>query len=260
MTGSPILWPGLVKAYEKELFRFDQLYRHFCEQADIAESRIWDILKRLREKVEACYVNGYLHPLSDRWGNLIDPKGDTALMKSWRLDDIPNQYHFFRKHVAPRLKEAERRRSFVVISDAFRYEAAEELTRELNGRYRFEADLSAQLAVLPSYTTFGMAALLPHEKLAYKSNGDVLVDGKPMAGLEQRSRILASHEGLAVKADDLLEMKKDQGHKNKAGHGPRAGDPPQNHHFTPPVRDDPDGTGQRSGETHNPQGGRLRGE
>ena len=32
-----------------------------------------------------------------------------------------------------------------------------------------------------------------------------------MASLEQRSRILASHEGLAVKADDLLEMKKDQG-------------------------------------------------
>jgi uncharacterized protein (TIGR02687 family) len=113
--------------------------------------------------------------------------------------------------VATRLKEAERRRSFVIISDAFRYEAAWELTKELNGKYRFEANLGAQLGVLPSYTALGMAALLPHEKLSYKPNGDVLVDGKPMASLEQRSQILASHEGLAVKADDLLEMKNDQG-------------------------------------------------
>ncbi|MBW2709779.1 MAG: BREX-1 system phosphatase PglZ type A, partial [Deltaproteobacteria bacterium] len=204
--------PGaMVNAYEKELFRFDQRYRHFCEQADIAESRIWDILKKLREKVESCYVNGYLQPLSDRWGKFIDPEGPTALMNSWRLDGIPNQSHFFRKHVEPHLKEAERRRSFVIISDAFRYEAAWELTRELNGKYRFEADLSAQLGVLPSYTALGMAALLPHEKLTYKPNGDVLVDGKPTAGLEQRSQILEAHGGLAVKADDLLEMKKEQG-------------------------------------------------
>jgi uncharacterized protein (TIGR02687 family) len=201
----------MVTAYQKELFRFDLLYRHFCEQADIAESKIWDILKKLREKVEACYVNGYLQSLADRWGKFIDPEGSTALLKSWRLDDIPNQYQFFRKHAAPRLKEAERRRSFVIISDAFRYDAAWELTKELNGKYRFEANLGAQLGVLPSYTALGMAALLPHEKLSYKPNGDVLVDGKPMASLEQRSQILASHEGLAVKAEDLLEMKKDQG-------------------------------------------------
>ncbi|HIJ41734.1 MAG TPA: PglZ domain-containing protein [Deltaproteobacteria bacterium] len=56
-----------------------------------------------------------------------------------------------------------------------------------------------------------MAVLLPHEKLAYKPNGDVLADGHPMASLEQRSRILDSVEGLAVKADDLLQMKKGEG-------------------------------------------------
>jgi hypothetical protein len=42
------------------------------------------------------------------------------------------------------------RRAFVIISDAFRYEAAQELTAELNGKYRFEATLSSQLGVLPS--------------------------------------------------------------------------------------------------------------
>ena len=202
---------AMVEAYEKELFRFDQLYRHFCEQADIAESKIWDILKKLRQKVEACYVNGYIHDLSEGWDKFIDPRGRTALLTSWRLSNLPNQQYFYQRHIAPRLKEAQKRRSFVIISDAFRYEAAEELTRELNGKYRFEAKLSSQLGVLPSHTTLGMAALLPHKKLEYKPNGEVLVDGQSMASLDQRSQILASVEGLAVKADDLLEMKKDEG-------------------------------------------------
>lgn len=201
----------MYRAYERELFRFDQLYRQFCEQADIAEAKIWDVLKKLRERVEVCYVNGYIQDLATCWGKFVDPKGSTSLLSAWRLNDIPNQQHFFEKHVAPRLKEAERRRSFVIISDAFRFEAAEELARELNGRYRFEAELGSQLGVLPSYTALGMAALLPHKKLEYKPNGDVLVDGQPMASLEQRSQILSAVEGLAVKADDLLEMKKDVG-------------------------------------------------
>jgi uncharacterized protein (TIGR02687 family) len=201
----------MVKAYERELFRFDQLYRQFCEQADIAESRLWDVLKALREQVEACYVNGYMQDLASCWGKRVDPKGNQSLLSTWRLKDIPNQQRFFERHVAPRLKEADRRRSFVIISDAFRYEAAEELTRELNGKYRFEARLSSQLGVLPSYTALGMAALLPHNRLEYKPNGDVLVDGRPMASLEQRNQILDSWEGLAVKADDLLEMKKEEG-------------------------------------------------
>lgn len=47
---------AIYKAYEQELFRFDQLYRHFCEQADIAEAKIWDVLKKLRSEIEACYV------------------------------------------------------------------------------------------------------------------------------------------------------------------------------------------------------------
>ena len=67
---------------------------------------------------------------------------------------------------------------YVVISDAFRYEAAEELARELNSRNRVKARLEAMLGVLPSYTALGMASLLPHQTLAYKQNAnlDVLVD------------------------------------------------------------------------------------
>jgi uncharacterized protein (TIGR02687 family) len=201
----------MYRAYTKDLFRLDQLYRTFCEQADMAEARIWDVLKKLREQVEAWYVNGYVQDLAACWGKFVDPKGSTALLSTWKLADVPNQQRFFDTHVAPRLREAERRRTFVIISDAFRYEAAEELTRELNGKYRFEAELGSQLGVLPSYTALGMAALLPHRELSYKPNGEVLLDGLPTASLDQRNEILSNVEGLAVRADDLLEMKQEEG-------------------------------------------------
>ena len=65
--------------------------------------------------------------------------------------------------------------------------------------------------MLPSYTALGMASLLPHKTLAYKPNGDVLVDGKPTSSTEQRDEILKAVDGMACKADDLLAMKKDEG-------------------------------------------------
>jgi uncharacterized protein (TIGR02687 family) len=103
------------------------------------------------------------------------------------------------------------RRVFVIVSDAFRYEAAQELASQLNGKYRIDAELSAQLGVLPSYTALGMAALLPHQTLAYNDSGAIRLDGLPCASLEQRSKVLASVQGVAVRAEDLMAMKKDEG-------------------------------------------------
>jgi hypothetical protein len=47
-----------------------------------------------------------------------------------------------------------------------------------------------------------MAALLPHKRLDYKAtaNTDVLVDGKPTVSLEQRSAILQTYDGIAIKS------------------------------------------------------------
>ena len=53
----------MYRAYETDLYRFDQLYRHFCEAADGAEEKSWDIVKPMRAEIEAHYGNGYLTPL-----------------------------------------------------------------------------------------------------------------------------------------------------------------------------------------------------
>ena len=198
---------AMYKGYETELFRFDQLYRHFCENADVAAAQGWDMLKPLREEIEACYCNGYLAKLALAWGKFVDAE----LPERWAIDGVRNQYQFFARHVGPWLDEADKRRAFVIISDAMRYEVAEELTACLNGTYRVQAELSSQLGVLPSYTALGMASLLPHSKLEYTEKGGVLVDGKPTASLEQRNEILSAAGGMAVKADQLLALKKEEG-------------------------------------------------
>jgi uncharacterized protein (TIGR02687 family) len=198
---------SMYRAYESELYRFDQLYRHFCESADTTEAAGWSILKPLRDDIEAHYVNWYLTNLALAWGKFIEPQG--GLLTKWQIDKVTNQFRFYERNVRPWLEEGDNRRAFVIISDAFRYEAAQELTTELNGKYRFEATLSSQLGVLPSYTALGMASLLPHKALAYKGT-DVLVDGKSSIASE-RNGILQGVGGLACKCDELMAKKKEEG-------------------------------------------------
>jgi uncharacterized protein (TIGR02687 family) len=194
-------------AYAGSLYRFDQLYRHFCEAADYAESRDWDVLKSLRKRIEQAYGTGFVAELALAWNTHLEGE----LLGLWRLDGVPNQQGFFEREVAPVLAKGADRRVFVIVSDAFRYEAAQELASQLNGKYRIDAELSAQLGVLPSYTALGMAALLPHKVLAYDEGGTIRLDGLPCASLDQRSKVLASVQGVAVRAEDLMAMKKDEG-------------------------------------------------
>ncbi len=201
----------MYRAYETTLYRFDQLYRLFHESADQAEAQGWNILKLLRDAIEAAYTNWYIPQLALAWGAFVEPTGSTALLNTWWLETVSNQYDFYRKQAQSRLDEAENRKIYVIISDAFRYEAAHELTQMLNGMYRFEATLSSQLGVLPSYTPLGMASLLPHDTLTYKENGDVLVDGKSIESIDQRHTILQAVNGLACWASDLMARKKDEG-------------------------------------------------
>lgn len=202
---------AMYAAYTGELYQFDLLYRQFHEKADQIELSGTDVLKGLREDVENCYSNWFIDHVALTWGSMVEQNNGTGLLQEWRLKNIPNQQDFFLTSVEPALKAYPTGRVYVVISDALRYEVAAELTDELNAKSRFEAAIASQLGVLPSYTALGMAALLPHESLDYKTKGDVEVNGQPTASLEQRSKILGEVSGTAIKAEDLLSMSKDKG-------------------------------------------------
>lgn len=201
-------------AYQTEIFRFDQLYRQFNYAADAVEPMGWALLHELRERIENAYSGWFIPQLGSAWSKVLEGDGKKAggLLSHWRAGNWDNQQDFYQRHVKVHL-DAGIKRVFVVISDAFRFEAAEEFVRDINGKSRFKAALTPMLGVLPSYTALGMAALLPHETLAYKlnSNLDVMADGSVVSTVEQRSDQLGKHQGVAIKADDLLAMGKDKG-------------------------------------------------
>ncbi len=71
------------------------------------------------------------------------------------------QTSFYRDYIEPLVRDGDKK-AVVIISDALRYEVAEELGSRIRQEDRFDASLDAVLGVLPSYTQLGMAALLPH--------------------------------------------------------------------------------------------------
>lgn len=199
-------------AYAKEIFLFDQYYRHFYESAGKIESG--DFLKSLRETIEDCYLNWYIPQISDAWGKFV--AGEDGFINHWQIRNFPSQQDFYQTFVAPILEKYSTTTVYVIISDAFRFEAAAELNEELNRRFGerkiIKAEITPQLGVLPSYTALGMASLLPSESLIYSPNGkDILADGMTTQGIAARQKILSKHEGAAIHLKQMLEMKTDEG-------------------------------------------------
>lgn len=203
---------ALYKAYEQDLYRFDMAYRHYCEASQRAHV---EVLKKLDDEVENCYTYWYVDNLAKNWGDRIEAE---QRFSQWRFSDISNQHEFFQRRVFPLLSKATKRRVVVIISDAFRYEAAVELRDRINDKRYSEATLSSQLGVVPSYTTLGMASLLPHNTLEYRADSenksasdDVFVDGQSSKGTAARTKILAAHGGLAVTAETVKAWSRDEG-------------------------------------------------
>ena len=189
-----------INKYIATWHRIDTAYRrcqyHLRAYAQIA------LMEKVTEWVEKAYVNNYLLPLADRWGDQVRD------MATWACEALPSQTVFYGKYVKPFMEKGQK--VVVVISDALRYEAAAELTTRLRTESRWTAELDALLGALPSYTQMGMAALLPgREQCIQLPDGTVLVDGKSSAGTENRHQILASAldgKGCALQAEKFLEM------------------------------------------------------
>lgn len=185
--------------YRDDLFRIDQLYRQYTLASKTAE--FTQPLEALNEQVENTYVTEFLSKLGISWQQQVDPVG------RWRTLAITSQSSFYDHYVAPLVRDG-RKKAVVVVSDALRYEVAEELASRIRGENKYDAKLEAMLGVLPSYTQLGMAALLPHKALGHSAGGDpVLVDGQPSNGTVNRSKILSAVGGTAIQATDFLKMK-----------------------------------------------------
>ena len=184
-------------------YLLDQLYRKYVFHTK--QSGQISILKALSDKVENLYSNNYLLTVNNNWQILVDQ------CDGWSNTNIEFQRDFFRRQVSPFLRD--KKKVFVIISDALRYEIGHELHSLIRQEDRFDAQISPMLSTLPSFTRLGMAALLPNKEIQFSDNHSttVFVDGKSTQGTENRSKILQNAvkgRAKAMRADDLLGMNK----------------------------------------------------
>lgn len=92
----------------------------------------------------------------------------------------------------------------VVISDALRYEVANELLQEL-AKEKHVATLSAYLSMLPTETKYCKPALLPHHSLALQG-AEMAVDGQVLTTTDQRTKHLGLYKdgALCITYEDVM--------------------------------------------------------
>lgn len=189
-----------VSRYVNTWHRVDTAYRKFCfyvrRYGQVA------LMEGVTELVGKTYVNGFLLPLADAWGDQVRP------LAKWDSEVHPCQTSFFGTYVQAYLSK--KQKVVVVVSDALRFEAAAEFAVQLRMENRWTAELTATLGSLPSYTQLGMAALLPgRERELTLEDGYVTVDGCSASGVNGRSNVLKAALGnsaAAVQAEAFLEM------------------------------------------------------
>jgi uncharacterized protein (TIGR02687 family) len=192
-----------IQQYARTWYRADQLYRQCLEHS--RRAGLPPLLEPLLEQVENHYTTNYVLPLNIAWQQQVDAAG------RWEAPPVRSQATFYEIAVRPFLLR--NNKVAVIISDALRYEAAEELLRLVRQEDRYDAEIEPLLAVLPSFTQLGMAALLPHEKLALAPDATATADGLPTQGTEYRRTILdraLRGKATAIKAEDLLALGRDE--------------------------------------------------
>jgi len=199
--------------YVSAWFRFDQLYRQFvfhCRKA----GRI-TLVQDLAEQVENIYTNRFLLDVNDRWQQMVDRSSP------WEVRGVPAQQEFYKRWVKP--FPTQDKKVFVIISDALRYEIADDLLSRIRQEDRYEAELEAMLGSLPSTTQIGMAALLPHKELALstEANAEILVDSMSPTGTPSRAKILdraLPGQATAIQAEEFLQMDREQARELTRSH------------------------------------------
>jgi uncharacterized protein (TIGR02687 family) len=193
-----------VQRYCHFWFRLDQMYRKFIYH--VRCSGEISLMGTLTDQVENLYSNNYLLKVNNHWQSFVDDAS------KWDATPIMLQKNFFDRHVRPVLQKD--KKIYVIISDAFRYEIGDEFLSLIRQEDRYEATLEPALAMLPSYTQLGMAALLPNTELALQENdsGAVMVNGQSSQGTVNRRKILEqaiSQRATALKAEELMALNKE---------------------------------------------------
>lgn len=197
--------------YTRDWWTMDAVYRRFtnayrqCVQAgnDVLD----DSVRELGAWADRLYTNWYLAESNECWM--------AAASDEWRehgrVESIAHQRDFYDSIVCGELSST--KRVMVIISDAMRYEVAQQLALSLESELRGNAQVSAMQAQFPSITRFGMAALLPNYRFNYDAATDqAYVDNMPTIDIAARHEALWARRpaSAAIQYVDLMDMSRTQ--------------------------------------------------
>lgn len=166
--------------YTENGYKIDMAYRRYNKARNDLPVDLQPMFDKLSDQVERVYNNNRLVPIISNWTKVYEP----------RL--VPPQYQqrdFYSNFVSN-----QKDRIVVIISDAFRFEAAKELQRRLDQQDLYTPSMQSAITGLPSVTYFGMPQLLPNHQLRYTTGQELLVDEKPATNLKLRRAILQQAE------------------------------------------------------------------
>ena len=118
----------------------------------------------------------------------------------------PKQFDFFQNELADADQKV-----VVIISDALRFEAGNELISEMHGDAKNTAELRYMLASIPSKTNVGMTQLLPGQNKTF--NGlEISIDAISSSGTENRTKILQANnpDSIAIQFAELEGLNQEE--------------------------------------------------
>jgi len=194
--------------YEENLYLIDTYYRKFHHffNLSLIHTNIFvdDEFKKCADYVENLYKNWFLKSLCKNWMQASNEE----YINSGMAHGIDHQLDFYSNYVMNRCDD---KITFVIISDALRYEVAKELSDNLAHNDRAKVSIKSMQGIFPSVTEYGMSALLPGKK-RIDNNLDIYVSDIKTEGVVNRELILKKEleQSIAIKYEDFLKLKKDE--------------------------------------------------
>ena len=179
-----------VMRYQQDYYVVDQLYRQAEElyfKID-PSCELFNTIQQTKSNLNQNYTKLCNH-MNLEWIRCIKDAGGMNEVHLLR------QYKFYEERIKPIQKKV-----VVIVSDALRYEVAQELIGEL-AKSRHIATLKPALAMLPTETKYCKPSLLPHHDLKiYGKDGDqdMSVDDKILDTTEKRNTHLKKYRDGAI--------------------------------------------------------------
>lgn len=195
----------VLDVYANELYACDRHYRKAVEafrEVSVRGTYHKGMLHEAYRSFLKHYQHSFISPLNAYWQQRLVEESEGL-----RGLDVSRQRDFYQEHIG-----GVDRKVAVIISDALRYEVADELRAALLKDPRKEAELAPMMAGIPSTTALGMASLLPHKELSLR-DGSFLVDGESSSGSRQRARALQRYQpdAQAVRFEKVRDLSMEEG-------------------------------------------------